>query len=79
MYTYICVCHKNHGYSIEYRGIPLAPRMITCSNAGAEAQFPITEQITLAVTNIACNTVHNVGPRSILQILINRISEQLHF
>lgn len=54
-------------------------RIFTCNNAGAEAQFPITEQITLAVTNIVCNTVHNVGPRSILQILINRISEQLHF
>jgi len=27
IYTYICVCHKNHGYSMEYRGIPLAPPM----------------------------------------------------
>ena len=23
----VCFCHKNHGYSIEYRGIPLAPPM----------------------------------------------------
>jgi hypothetical protein len=25
IYTYICVCYKNHG--LEYRAIPLAPPM----------------------------------------------------